>query len=189
MTPALLQKKLQRWKKVNENWNWTHKKKMIKSHISFLLGYLQFRLADEKNMLPHCCHSSRKNSFFFHLFGCWPEYFTEKRVDDVWKRGGKKETYGFPGVRPPSPPLSSGRHLFSFFFYIRPSARDYSPQWLWITCRGLARSPVTKSFRRITPPHRHSTTAFFLFVFFCFLLRSVWVQVGVMAKVTFVGKK
>lgn len=76
----------------------------------------------------------------------------------------------------------------SFFFCIRPSARDYSPQWLWITCGGLARSPVTKSFWRISRPPT-VTPPLLSFFLFCFLLHSLYgVRVSVTAKVTLWAK-
>lgn len=123
-----------------------------------------------------------KTAFFF-IFLAAGQNILRRNEWTTSGRGGKKKRHMVF--------LECGRHrrrcrvaviFFLFFFYIRPSARDYSPQWLWITCRGLARSPVTKSFWRITPPapHRHSTTAFFLFfVFFvsCFArygFKSVW---------------
>lgn len=155
-------------------WNWTHKKYLIES-LTFPPSAPSSSVWLMREICsPIAATHHTKTLFFLFIFWLQTRIFYRETSGRRLEEGKKIETYGFPRVPPPSPLLSSGRHLFFFFFYIRPSARDYGPQWLWITCRGLARSPVTKSFWRISCPlpSLHHCFLFLLFVF-CFLLRSV----------------
>lgn len=156
-------------------WNWTHKKYLIETFPSV---FPWFPLADKKKA-PFLQSLITQNTslFYFILFVLATRIFHRETSGRHLEEEKKTQNIIF---------LECGRSrhrcwvaviYFHFFFNIRPSARDYGPQWLWITCRGLARSPVTKSFWRINRPHRHSTIPFFFFFSPCFArygFKSVW---------------
>lgn len=189
VAPALCRKcngkvKGDKWKQRHFE-NWTFQNIWLKLFLRFfpsLAPASSVWLMREICSLTAVTHHTKR--IFCNFFGCRPEtYFTEKRVNNV--RDGKKRRMVFLECRHCRVAVN-----FFFIFCIGPSARDYSPRWLWITCGGLARSPVTKSFWRIsrlpTHPHRHSATAFFLFLFPVSLATRV--QVSAAAKVTLWAK-